>query len=271
MWICDTKAYGNGMQNIKYTYALLYVVEGRPHEVDTCTSNTCRRGCNPQPLEWNCEWETFNTPSSPTLEPVTPKNTKSTPQRNQKAVATKAIPNLRCVVQPMSAYQNHHHIDLSYENRCTTCKHHRASSHVLFSFLYHTRSQTICELWGCDRAWKQNNNSNETLEWCTWRVVRKCYLRISLWKKFINTPKGWGWGLKGSCSTTMSKWTQSLSPRGPLPVQGLTLQSLVMGNHRYLPPPPQVCSSMYMWVFWEHHQRGHSRWDPPLSQRRSPW
>jgi hypothetical protein len=42
MWICDTKAYGNGLRNIKYVsiyvYALLYVVEGRPHNVDTCLS-----------------------------------------------------------------------------------------------------------------------------------------------------------------------------------------------------------------------------------------
>jgi hypothetical protein len=48
MWICDTKAYGN---EYKYAYALLYVKEGRPHDVDTCTFNTCHRGCNPQPLE----------------------------------------------------------------------------------------------------------------------------------------------------------------------------------------------------------------------------
>ena len=63
MWISDTKAYGSGLQNIKYTYALLCVVEDCPHDVDTCTFNTCHRRCNPQPLKWNCEWETFIAPS----------------------------------------------------------------------------------------------------------------------------------------------------------------------------------------------------------------
>jgi hypothetical protein len=59
---------------IQYTYALLYVIEGRPHDVDMCTFNTCHRGCNPQPLEWHGEWETFKTPSNPTLELVRHEN-----------------------------------------------------------------------------------------------------------------------------------------------------------------------------------------------------
>ena len=119
MWIGDTKACWNGLQNIKYTYVLLYVVEGRTHDVDTCTFNTCRRGWNHHPLEWNCERETFNTPSSPTLEPVRPENTKFKLWRNEKATTKKAIPNIHRVVQPTSACQNHHHhdrIDSSYQN-----------------------------------------------------------------------------------------------------------------------------------------------------------
>ena len=46
MWICDTKAYENGLRNIKYIsiYVLLYVVKGRPHNVDTCLSTHVLEG-----------------------------------------------------------------------------------------------------------------------------------------------------------------------------------------------------------------------------------
>ena len=63
----------------------------------------------------------------------------------------------------------------------------------------------------------------------------------------------------------------SLPPQSSHPIQRASPRSHSMGNCKFLQPPPRVCLALHTWVIQEHRRHGRSRWEIPLSQRRSLW